>query len=447
LLRPRATLVSGGWGRNWSVCTRYVFVNFVEESSMVHTSALFFSAISLAAFLAPDTPSARQCDIARNIAVVRPGLDVLLSSQPAWLIGKRIGLITNQSGISATGERGIDLLAARNDVHLVKLFALEHGLAGTKRPGEKIGDGVDSTTGLPIVSLYGSVRKPTPEMLRDIDVLMFDVMNAGSRTLTSGSAMALAMQSAAEAKIPFVVLDRPNPITGSHVEGPVLDTAFSSFVGMYPIPLRHGMTVGELATLYNEKFGIGAKLTVIRLEGWKRTMWFDETGLPWVRPSPNLRRLNAVLLYPGMVLLEGTNLSEGRGTEYPFEQTGAPWMRSAEVVKTMNRLDLSGVRFDTVMLSVQSGEPKYGGRSIPGVKLTVTDRDAIRPVATAMFLLEVIRKLHPKECILRPAMDLRGGTDKVRKAIEEGRVGEFMEESEKATAVFGKLREQFLLYR
>ena len=447
MLRPRATLVSGGWGRNWSVCTRYVFVNFVEESSMVHTSALFFSAISLAAFLAPDTPSARQCDIARNIAVVRPGLDVLLSSQPAWLIGKRIGLITNQSGISATGERGIDLLAARNDVHLVKLFALEHGLAGTKGPGEKIGDGVDSTTGLPIVSLYGSVRKPTPEMLRDIDVLMFDVMNAGSRTLTSGSAMALAMQSAAEAKIPFVVLDRPNPITGSHVEGPVLDTAFSSFVGMYPIPLRHGMTVGELATLYNEKFGIGAKLTVIRLEGWKRTMWFDETGLPWVRPSPNLRRLNAVLLYPGMVLLEGTNLSEGRGTEYPFEQTGAPWMRSAEVVKTMNRLDLSGVRFDTVMLSVQSGEPKYGGRSIPGVKLTVTDRDAIRPVATAMFLLETIRKLHPKECILRPAMDLRGGTDKVRKAIEEGRVGEFMEESEKATAVFGKLREQFLFYR
>ncbi|OGU71050.1 MAG: hypothetical protein A3G43_02065, partial [Ignavibacteria bacterium RIFCSPLOWO2_12_FULL_56_21] len=356
-------------------------------------------------------------------------------------------LITNQSGISATGERGIDLLAARNDVHLVKLFALEHGLAGTKGPGEKIGDGVDSTTGLPIVSLYGSVRKPTPEMLRDIDVLMFDVMNAGSRTLTSGSAMALAMQSAAEAKIPFVVLDRPNPITGSHVEGPVLDTAFSSFVGMYPIPLRHGMTVGELATLYNEKFGIGAKLTVIRLEGWKRTMWFDETGLPWVRPSPNLRRLDAVLLYPGMVLLEGTNLSEGRGTEYPFEQTGAPWMRSAEVVKTMNRLDHSGVRFDTVMLSVQSGEPKYGGRSIPGVKLTVTDRDAIRPVATAMFLLETIRKLHPKECILRPAMDLRGGTDNVRTAIEKGRVGEFMEESEKATAVFVKLREQFLLYK
>ncbi|MEJ7812996.1 MAG: DUF1343 domain-containing protein, partial [Gemmatimonadaceae bacterium] len=305
-------------------------------------------------------------------AGVRPGLEAFLARPPAWVWGKRVGLITNHTGVDRQRRRTVDLLAARTDFRLVALFAFEHGLRGDVPPGAPIPSGTDAPTGLPIHSLYGDVHKPTPEMLRDVDVLVYDVQDVGARPYTRVSTMALSMQAAAEKGIPFVVLDRPNPVGGVQMEGPVLDTAFRSFVGMYPIPLRHGMTLGELARLYNERFGIRANLTVVPVEGWRRATYFDETGLPWVSTSPNIRRLEAAILYPGTVLLEGTNLSEGRGTSYPFEQTGAPWLRAGEVARAMAARGLPGVRFEAVQLAIDSSAGKYPGQTVPGVRIVVT---------------------------------------------------------------------------
>jgi uncharacterized protein YbbC (DUF1343 family) len=215
---------------------------------------------------------------------------------------------------------------------VVALLAPEHGIRGTAEAGVTVGDGVDAKTGVPVYSLYGAQgHRPTPAMLKDVDVLVYDLQEVGGRTWTYVSTMALSMQAAASKGIPFVVLDRPNPIGGEIVEGALLDPAFASFIGMYPIPARHGMTVGELATLFNQQQGIGADLTVVPAQGWRRGQWFDQTGLPWVNPSPNLRSLAAVTSYPGTVYFEGTNLSEGRGTDRPFEQIGAPWLDAAAV--------------------------------------------------------------------------------------------------------------------
>ncbi|HEX2092847.1 MAG TPA: DUF1343 domain-containing protein, partial [Longimicrobiaceae bacterium] len=245
---------------------------------------------------------------------VRPGIEVFASSPPAALQGKRVGLITNHTGVDRAGTSSIDRLAAVPGITLVALFGPEHGIRGTAAPGEKVESGRDERTGLPVHSLYGQTRKPTPEMLRGIDALLFDIQDIGARPYTYVYTMALGMQAAAAARIPFVVLDRPNPIGGTAVEGNLLDTAFATFVGMYPIPVRHGMTAGELARLFNREFGIGADLTVIPVEGWRRDDWFDETGLPWLPPSPNIPRLESAIHYPGTVFFEGVNLSAGRGS-------------------------------------------------------------------------------------------------------------------------------------
>jgi hypothetical protein len=249
-------------------------------------------------------------------AGVRPGIEVFLDDVPAALRGKRVGLITNNTGIDRSGTSDIDLIAQSDDLTLVALLAPEHGIRGTLEAGVTVGDGVDAKTGVPVYSLYAAQgNSPTPEMLKNVDVLVYDLQEVGGRTWTYVSTMALSMQAAARKGIPFVVLDRPNPIGGDIVEGALLDPAFASFIGMYPIPARHGMTVGELATLFNQQQGIGADLTVVPAQGWRRGQWFDQTGLPWVNPSPNLRSLAAVTSYPGTVYFEGTNLSEGRGTD------------------------------------------------------------------------------------------------------------------------------------
>src|SRR5688572_20896929 len=249
---------------------------------------------------------------------VRVGVETFLADVPRALRGKRVGLITNQSGIDRSRTPDIDLIARHKHLKLVGLLAPEHGIRGTVEAGEKIADETDPKTGVPIYSLYKSEdRGPTPEMLKDVDVLVYDLQEVGGRTWTYVSTMALAMKAAKKKGIPFVVLDRPNPIGGEIVEGALLDPKFKSFVGMYPIPARHGMTVGELATLFNQKHGIGANLVVIRAAGWTRPLWMDDTGLPWVNPSPNLRSLAALSSYPGTVYFEGTNLTEGRGTDRP----------------------------------------------------------------------------------------------------------------------------------
>lgn len=379
-------------------------------------------------------------------AAVRPGVERLAAAPPAVLAGRRVGLITNHTGITRDGTSTIDVLAGLPGLRLVALFSPEHGIRGVAGPGEKVASGVDERTGLPIHSLYGETRKPTPQMLVGVEALVFDIQDIGARPYTYIYTLALAMEAAAEQGIPFVVLDRPNPLGGDAVEGNLLDPAFASFVGMYPIPARHGMTAGELARLFNERFGIGANLTVVPVQGWRRDAWFDETGLPWVNPSPNIRRLEAAIHYPGTVFLEGTNLSEGRGTDLPFEQTGAPWLRAEEVAAEMDALNLPGVRFDAVRLSVSPQARKFPGQTLPGVRLTLTDRETYQPVRSVLLLIDTIRRLHPANFEWSGTMDRLAGTDRLRRAVETGALPALLAEWEAEAARFRASRAPYLLY-
>jgi uncharacterized protein YbbC (DUF1343 family) len=385
---------------------------------------------------------------------VRLGADRLAEAMPAVLTGKRVGLITNHTGHDRQRTPTIDLLAARKDVTLVALFAPEHGIRGVA--SGRIDSSRDEKTGLPIHSLYGETQKPTPPMLQNVDALVFDIQDVGVRQYTYLSTMALAMQAAAEKKIPFVVLDRPNPVGGNIVEGNIREEGLESFVGLYPIASRHGLTAGELAQLYNKEFNIGADLHVVRLEGWKRDLWLDRTDLPWTGPSPNLPKFEGVIHYPGTVFFEGTNLSEGRGSNNPFEQTGAPWLRAREVVAAMNAKRLAGVRFEAVEFAVLPTARKFPGQTIPGVRLVVTDREQYRPVATTMRLIEVIRRLHPADFQWRSSRSTEGvdsysldrlaGSRRIRAAIENGTLEALLEEWERDAQRFLVLRKPYLLY-
>jgi uncharacterized protein YbbC (DUF1343 family) len=380
--------------------------------------------------------------------VVLPGIDVFLADVPPELRGKRVGLITNHSAIDHEGTLDIDRIAEHEDLELVALLAPEHGIRGTVAAGELIEDEVDQATGIPIHSLYmAEDRGPTPAMLEDVDVLVYDLQEVGGRTWTYVSTMALSMQAAAEKGIPFVVLDRPNPIGGEIVEGALLDTAFASFVGMYPIPARHGMTVGELATMFNRKHGIGADLTVIPVANWSRSQWFEDTGLPWVNPSPNLRSPAALKSYTGSVYFEGTNVSEGRGTDRPFEQIGASWLNAPEVARAMNAMQLPGIRFEAITMQVEPTARKFAGETIPGIRFDITDRETYRPVRTALLLIDEIRRQHPDDFEWSGTIDRLTGSDRVRLAIEGGRLDELLEDWDREAAEFARSRQEYLLYR
>lgn len=405
--------------------------------------ALFMLATSTQA-PAPDQPSgAPAVD-----GTVRPGIEVFLADIPEALRGKRVGLITNHSAIDRAGRLDIDLIAQHQDLELVALLAPEHGIRGTVMDGVRIENETDPTTGIPIYSLYLSEdRGPTPAMLKDVDVLVYDLQEVGGRTWTYVSTMGLSMQAAAKTGIPFVVLDRPNPIGGEIVEGALLDPKFKSFVGMYPIPARHGMTVGELATFINKTQGIGVELIVAKAANWKRSQWMDDAGLPWVNPSPNLRSLAALTSYPGSVYFEGTNLTEGRGTDRPFEQIGASWLNAAEVAKVMNQKQLPGIRFEAITMTVLPTAAKFKGQTIPGIRFAITDRKSYRPVRTALLLIDEIRRQHPKEFAWSGTIDRLTGSDKVRLAIEGGRLPALLEEWDREAAAWLESRKPFLLYR
>jgi uncharacterized protein YbbC (DUF1343 family) len=380
--------------------------------------------------------------------LVRPGLDVFLADVPTALRGKRIGLIANHSAIDRAGRPAIDLLAKHKDLALVALFAPEHGIRGTAAAGAKVEDERDSKTGLPIYSLYKTEdRGPADSMLTNVDALVYDLQEVGGRTWTYVSTMALSMMAAKRKGIPFVVLDRPNPIGGEIVEGAPLDPKFKSFVGMYSIPARHGMTVGELATLFNTRFGIGANLIVIRAGNWKRSMWFEDTGLPWVNPSPNLRSPSALKNYPGTVYFEGTNLTEGRGTERPFEQIGAPWLNAQEVVRVMNAKGLSGIRFEAITMTVEPTAAKHKGLTIPGIRFVITDRNAYRPVRSALTLIDEIRRQHTADFRWTASIDRLAGTDRVRLAIEAGTLPALLDEWDRAAAAFRQETSAIRLYQ
>ena len=380
-------------------------------------------------------------------SAVIPGIEVFLSDVPARLRGKRVGLITNQSATDRSRVPDIDLIAQHKDLKLVALFAPEHGIRGTAPAGQKIQDEKDEKTGVPVYSLYETEdRGPTAAMLKDVDVLVYDLQEVGGRTWTYVSTMALSMDAAKAKGIPFVVLDRPNPIGGEIVEGAMLDPKLKSFVGWYPIPARHGMTVGELAKLFNEKYGIGADLIVIKAANWTRSQWLDQTGLPWTNPSPNLRSLAALNNYPGTVYFEGTSLSEGRGTDRPFEQIGAPWLNAPEVARVMNAKQLPGIRFEAITMPVEPTANKHRGLTIPAIRFAITDRQAYRPVRTAILLIEEIKRQHPADFQWRGSIDRLTGTDQVRLAIDSGRLGPVLERWDREAAEFMKTRAPYLLY-
>jgi uncharacterized protein YbbC (DUF1343 family) len=383
----------------------------------------------------------------RSVDVIRPGIEIFLADIPQHVRGKRVGLITNHAGIDRAGASDIDLIATHKDLKLMALFAAEHGIRATTAAGERITDDRDAKTGVPIFSLYQAEdRGPTPAMLEGIDVLVYDLPEVGGRTWTYVSTMALAMQAAARKSIPFVVLDRPNPIGGEIVEGALLEPAFKSFVGMYPIPARHGMTVGELATYFNKEFGIGVNLIVARTTNWRRSQWFSDTGLPWRNPSPNLRSPAALNNYPGTVYFEGTNLTEGRGTDRPFEQVGAPWLDAAAIVKAMHEQRLPGISFEATSVTVERSAAKYPGQTIPAIRFVITDREAYRPVRTSLSLIDAIRRHHPKDFAWGKSIDRLTGSDKVRLAIDGGTLPALLEQWDREAAAFRERRKPFLLY-
>jgi uncharacterized protein YbbC (DUF1343 family) len=385
---------------------------------------------------------------------VKAGIENFLAATPAVVQGKRIGLITNQSGINRQRESTIDLIRALPSVRLVALFSPEHGIRGVAE--SRVASGTDEKTGLPIHSLYGETNKPTKQMLDGIDVLVYDIEDLGVRQYTYESTLALAMQAAAENNIPIVVLDRPNPVTGSIIEGNILEPAFQTFVGIYPVLSRHGLTLGELAQMYNAEHKIGAQLTVVPVTGWTRNMWRDQTDLPWVNPSPNIRALEAAIHYPGTVFFEATNISEGRGTDRPFEQIGAPWLDNQKLVAEMQALNLPGIRFEALDLPVTGERRKFAGETLKGVRFQITDRNTYRPIATSLRMIEKIRHMHPDKFEWRGAnqrepsmltIERHGGTKKLKEAIDNGTVAALLKEWEQDQAKFAAVRAKYLLYK
>ena len=381
-------------------------------------------------------------------AVVRPGIEVLLADVPAALRGKRVAFLTNHAAVDRAGTSDVDLVARHPDLKLVALLAPEHGIRGNLPPGEQIADERDPATGVPVHSLYKAEgQRPSPEMLKDADFLLYDLVEVGGRTWTYVSSMALAMQAAKARGIPFVVLDRPNPIGGEIVEGALIEPGFTSFVGMYPIPARHGMTVGELATLFNRAHGIGAELIVIRAANWRRSQWMSETGLPWKNPSPNLRSLAALTSYPGTVYFEGTNLTEGRGSDRPYEEVGAPWLDAPAVARALNERALPGVRFEATTMTMGPKAGKFPGQTFPALRFVVTDREAYRPVRTALVAIDEIRRRHPGDFAWGPTIDRLTGSNKVRAAIDGGRLAELLEDWDRQAAAWVESRKPYLLYQ
>ncbi|HMF99226.1 MAG TPA: exo-beta-N-acetylmuramidase NamZ domain-containing protein, partial [Vicinamibacterales bacterium] len=333
------------------------------------------------------------------------GLDVLMSEQFARLRGKRVGLVTNQSGVSSKGESAIDLLAHAPGVTLVALFSPEHGIRGLA--DEKVASSRDDKTGLPIHSLYGTTLRPTDAMLQGIDTLVVDLQDIGARFYTYPATVGYVLEEAARRNVPVIVLDRPNPIGGVEVEGPNQDPSAIGFTGYLPMPIRHGLTLGELARLFNAEKKIGADLTVVPMQHWRRDEWFDETGVTWVNPSPNMRNMVAATVYPGIGAIEGTNLSVGRGTETPFEQFGAPWIDAVALAAALNARAIPGVRVYPTSFTPAAGA-KLAGQLCHGVFIIVTDRDRLRPVRLGLEIASALTRLHGAQFDLDAAARLFG---------------------------------------
>jgi uncharacterized protein YbbC (DUF1343 family) len=373
---------------------------------------------------------------------VRTGLDVLKAEGFKRLAGKRVGLVTNHTGVDADGASAIDLLHAAPGVKLVTLFSPEHGIRGLL--DETVSDSKDEKTGLPIYSLYGKSRRPTKEQLAGIDTLVYDIQDIGCRFYTYITTLGYVLEEAAKHGVEVVVLDRPNPIGGVAVEGPVLDGKSESFVAYHPLPVRHGMTVGELAALFNGERKIGAKLSVVKMEGWRRDDLFDRTGLVWRNPSPNMRSLTAALLYPGVGLLETTNLSVGRGTDRPFEVLGAPWLDGRRLAAALNGTRLPGVTF--VPTRFTPGSSVHAKKECGGVQLYITDWVKFESLPVGFAIAEALRRLYPEDWQTKRYNVLLGNAA-IFDAVRKGEPAEaLLRLAEPGRKAFLEVRKRYLLY-
>lgn len=392
-----------------------------------------------------------------TISSVRVGADVLVHDQLELIAGKNVGLITNHSAFLSNGEHLVDAMVKRKEVRLRALFGPEHGIRGIAPDRKSIGHEVDPETDIPVHSLFGKITKPTRKMLKGIDILVFDIQDVGARFYTYSTTLALTMEAAAEKGIPYLVLDRPNPIGGTLVEGPMLDRSLRSFVGWLPLPVVHGLTMGELAAMINGEGWLrnhrAAHLSVVKMKGWRRRWTFDQTNLRWINPSPSIRSLQTALVYPGTCFIEGTNVSEGRGTEHPFEQIGAPWIRGKELCAELRSLQLPGVKFTATVFTPRSTravttDSKFEGIPCEGVFLKVTDRNRFQPVKTGICLLHALQVLYPSEFAMKTRrLDELIGTRSMRQAILRGTSPSDLAESWKNdNKEFVLKRRKYLLY-
>jgi len=400
-------------------------------------------------------------------ARVRPGISVLLGDSIELIRGKRIGLLTNQTGVNEKGESDIDLLrdsrARKANVSLVMLFSPEHGIRGTE-DRENIGNSIDSRSRLPIVSLYGTQTTAPPDsLMRQLDALVFDLQDIGTRTWTYVGAMIYSMRAAARTGKMIIVLDRPNPLTGFIVEGPVLDSILANpndpapppgrpgqAYALYPTPLRHGMTMAEMALFFNDVLGIKANLKVVPMANWRRELWFDRTGLPWVRPSPNMPSLQSAMLYPGLVAFEGSNLSVGRGTPTAFQLLGAPWLKAGQTIALLRDREVRGVRFiEEAFTPRNPTDSKYAGKTIPGIRIVVTNRTSLQSARVGATLLWAIAKTSRDSLrINERTFDLRFGAPRVREALMRGDDPDAVIDREYRDAFeFRERTRRYLLYR
>jgi uncharacterized protein YbbC (DUF1343 family) len=372
-----------------------------------------------------------------------PGIDVLERDGFRLLAGARVGLITNHTGRTRDGRSTIQLLHDATTVELVRIFSPEHSLAGNLDI-PVVGDDVESSTGIPVISLYGEVRRPTPAMLAGIDTLVFDIQDIGTRFYTYISTLGNAMIAAAENDVRFVVLDRPNPINGVDVAGPVLDDGLQSFVGFHTIAIRHGMTVGELARMFRDELALDLDLQVVRVEGWHRSDFFDDTGLTWVNPSPNMRSGTEALLYPGIGLLETTNVSVGRGTATPFELIGAPWFNGESLAKTLNTLQLPGIAFTAVQFTPDAST--FTGELCEGVRFTITDRSVFEPLTTGLGIARQLLLDYPDDWQTDRYIRLLGNEAALRALLDHKSVAGIKATYRNGLDDFMARRAKYLLY-
>jgi uncharacterized protein YbbC (DUF1343 family) len=436
----------------------------MKKAKLMITSALLTSAVSLAAC----TVTHHVIDPTNDLPAtrVRAGITGLLKDSIHLIAGKRVGLFTNQTGVNEKGRSDIDLLvndprAKSSKVSLVVVFSPEHGLEGTEdRPN--VPGGVYKLTGTPVYSLYGrGTMAPPDSILQNLDVIVYDLQDIGTRTWTYVAGMVYAMQAAAKNHKKMVVLDKPNPITGYIVEGPLLDSAIylkyhptngpsTSDVAIFPMPMRHGMTIGEMALMFKDQLNIPVDLSIVPLKGWERDLWYDRTDLPWVKPSPNMPTLQSAMTYPGTVMFEATNLSVGRGTEAAFQLIGAPWLHNTEVVKILRDREMRGVRFTAeTMHPVNPTDNKYPNQSIPGIRITVTNRSSFQAVRTGAALLWAINKTSPDSLRVNAAsFDRLLGSPSMREALMRGEDPDRLADRQfQAVYDFRERTRRYLLYK